>query len=485
MKKSIKKNYIYNLAYQLLVIITPIITTPYLSRILGAEGIGTYSYTISIVTYFLLFGTLGIATYGQREIAYYQDDKQKRSKIFWELIIIRFITLFVASILFYFIYAKHGDFALYYKILTLELIASMFDISWFFQGMEEFKKIVLRNLLVKILSVIAIFVFIKAPDDISKYLMIYVATTFVGNISLWGYLKKYVVFTKINFKIIVKHLFPIISLFIPQIATQIYTVLDKTMIGSILNDMQAVGFYEQAQKIIKITLTLVTSLGIVMVPRISNLFKTGKKEEISLYMGKAFNFVWFLATPLLFGTIAITDNFVPWFYGEAFESIKILIVVLSFILHSIAFSNIIGVQYLVPVQKQNILTISVVIGAISSVLLNFLLIPLLGVFGACLATVISEFNVTIYQIFYVKKHNEFDISNIYKLAPNYLISGGIMGILVYGVGTLLKPNIISTFIQIFIGGVIYSGMLLILKDKFLLSNLEFLKHKIIKQRTNN
>ena len=164
-KNSLKKNYIYNLIYQLLVIVLPLITTPYLSRVLGAEGVGIYSYTLSITTYFVLFGSLGIAMYGQREIAYIRDDGTKKSKTFWEILLLRFATMSISLIIFIFMFANGENYNLYYKILILEIIANSLDISWFFQGMEEFKKTVTRNIIVKIISVICIFTLIKKAED--------------------------------------------------------------------------------------------------------------------------------------------------------------------------------------------------------------------------------------------------------------------------------------------------------------------------------
>ena len=172
-KKSVAKNYIYNLSYQILAIIIPLITTPYLSRILGAENIGIYSYTLSITTYFILFGSLGVAMYGQREIAYVQKNIKKRSITFCEIFIMRLITLFISLLIFYFTFCLNGQYATYYKILMLEIIANAIDISWFFQGLEEFKKTVIRNMIVKVISVICIFVFVKTSNDLNKYLYFY------------------------------------------------------------------------------------------------------------------------------------------------------------------------------------------------------------------------------------------------------------------------------------------------------------------------
>ena len=197
--KSVVKNYIYNVLYKILVMIIPLITTPYLSRVLGAENIGIYSYTLSISTYFILFGSLGVAMYGQREIAYVQDDINKRSKCFYEIIFMRFITLGIALVIFYLTFCSNGQYSIYYKILTLEIIGNALDISWYFQGIEEFKKTVIRNTIVKLISVVCIFIFIKSCNDLNKYFIIYVLSTLLGNLSLWFYLPRYTIKFKLKF----------------------------------------------------------------------------------------------------------------------------------------------------------------------------------------------------------------------------------------------------------------------------------------------
>lgn len=271
-KKSITENYVYNLTYQILLIFLPLITTPYVSRILGAENIGIYGYTLSIVTYFVLFGALGVAMYAQREIAYVQNDEKQRSKIFFEIIIFRFITMSISIIVYYIFLINENQYQFYYLILTMELISTCFDISWFFQGLEEFKKTVLRNIIVKLLSFICILLFVRSKDDLAIYLLIYTLSNLIGNLSLWLYMPKYIKKVRVNDLKILRHLKPTLWLFIPQIAIQIYTVLDKTMIGNIIENKAEVGYYEQAQKIIKLCLTIVTSLGTVMVPRMANTF---------------------------------------------------------------------------------------------------------------------------------------------------------------------------------------------------------------------
>lgn len=341
MKKSVAKNYIYNLMYQILIIILPLITTPYLSRVLGAENIGIYSYTLSITTYFILFGSLGVSMYGQREIAYVQEDVKKRSKAFIEILLMRFITLGVSLLLFYSCFCINGQYNVYYKILLLEIIANSLDISWFFQGLEEFKKTVIRNTIVKIISIICIFSFVKTINDLNKYFIIYVISTLLGNFSLWLYLPKYI--EKIKFKElnIIRHVKPTIALFIPQIATQLYTVLDKTMIGTIVLDKSEVGYYEQSQKMIKLLLTIATSLGTVMVPRMASTYASGDGKKLKEYMMNSFSFIMFLAFPLMFGITSVANRFVPIFYGQGYEKVVYLISIISPIIVAIGLSNVI------------------------------------------------------------------------------------------------------------------------------------------------
>ena len=425
MKKSITRNYLYNMSYQLLAIIIPIITTPYISRVLGSENIGIYSYTISIVMYFITFGTLGIALYGKREIAYLQKDENKRSKVFWEILIFRCITLIISTILFYFIFIiKDNEYKIYYKILLIELISSAIDISWFFIGLEEFKKAVTRNFAIKVISVIAIFVFVKTKNDLIKYFLIYVLSNIVGNLTLWLYLPKMI--KKVSFKEfnVLKHLKPTIELFIPQIAIEVYTLLDKTMIGAIINDKSEVGFYDQSQKIIKILLTIITSLGTVMMPRIASKFVDNKKEDIKRYMEKSFSIVFLLAFPLIFGLIAISKTFVPVFFGEGYEKVVILMQVISPIILFIGLSNVTGVQYLLATKKQKEYTISVILGAILNLILNSILIWKLGALGASIATVLAELLVTIVQLIFIK--NEINIKILIKQSKNYIAASLIM-----------------------------------------------------------
>ncbi len=479
-KKSIAKNYAYNLTYQILILILPLITTPYISRVLGAENIGIYSYTLSIATYFVLFGSLGIAMYAQREIAYVQDDVKKRSKIFVEIIILRLITMFISTLIYYFMFINGSEFQLYYKILLLEILANCLDISWYFQGLEEFKKTIMRNMIVKILSILCIFLFVKSPENLVTYFIIYVASNLLGNMSLWLYLHKYLKKVKLKEIKVFKHLKPTISFFIPQIAIQCYVLLDKVMLGAIINNKSEVGYYEQAQKLVKVFLTVITALGTVMFPRIANNYIKGEKETINRYMHMSFKFIFLLSIPMILGIIIISSNFVPLFLGNGYDKVPIIMKVISPILLMIGLSNATGTQYLLSTQRQKEYTISVFVGAICNCIANLIFIPQLGAIGAAIGTVIAETMVTTVQFFCIRK--DINILKVIKSSVNYIISGIIMFLICVILGNLISNynSIIIIGTQILLGCFIYFSILIfVIKDEFVISILDKVKNKIV------
>ena len=475
--KSIKKNYIYNLMYQVLAMIVPLITTPYLSRVLGPERIGIYGYTLSITTYFILFGSLGVAMYGEREIAYNQNDINKRSRVFFEIFIMKAITILISMVIFFLTFCTHGQYSTYYRILLLEVLANMIDISWFLQGIEGFKKTVVRNSLVKIVSLICIFTFIKSKEDLMLYFMIYVLSTFLGNLSFFLYLPKFV--TKVPIKELkpFNHLKPTISLFIPQIAIQLYTVLDKTMIGTIIPDKSEVGYYEQAQKIVKLLLTIATSLGTVMVPRMASTFAEGNKEKIKEYLNNSFRFVMMIVFPLMFGIISVAEKFVPIYYGPGYDKVTYLICIISPILVAIGLSNVIGTQFFIPTKRQKEFTISVTCGAIVNFILNLILIYKYQSIGASIATVIAEMTVTGVQFYLARKDISF--IDVIKSIRNYFFASILMFIVSILIGKLISNEMISIIVQVITSGIVYFGLLLTLKDQLIKVGIEIIRNRFM------
>lgn len=472
--KSIKKNYIYNLIYQVLLLITPLITTPYVSRVLKADGIGTYSYIESIVSYFVLFGTLGITTYGQREISYVQDNKEERTRIFWDTKILEVITGGV-SLIIYLIFAFTRNNILYI-LYAFNILSVIFDVSWLFQGLEEFGKIVIRNIVFKLINIIFIFAFIKTKNDLTLYVFGITFFAFIGNLSLWFGIPKYV--NKIDFSKLkpFSNIKVVISLFIPTIAIQIYTVLDKTMIGIITKSEFENGYYDQALKISKIVLTIVIALGTVMIPRVGSLFQNGQSEEIKKLMYKSYRFVWFLGLPLCFGLIMCAGNFVPWFFGDGYDKVVNLLGILSFLILAIGINNVTGMQYLIPTKRQNTFTLTVCIGAIVNFCLNALLIPKYQSIGAAVGSVAAETTIAVVQIIIVR--NELHPIEIIKQSFHYVLACFLMVVVLYFESKYLTSSIINTFIMVISGATVYFVVLLIIKDDFFLSNIDVVLRKL-------
>lgn len=482
MNRKVEKNYIYNLIYQIVVLLLPIVTTPYLSRTLGAEAIGMYTYVFSIVTYFNLFGTLGMSMYVQREIAYLQEDKEKRSKVFLEIYTLRAITITISMILFYLIFANNAEFSKYYNILLLDMLITIFDTSAFFYGIEEMKTIVKAHFSIRIFIIVCMFLFIKQPSDLTKFLIINVLANLCGNLTLLVNLHKYICKVDVKSLNLIKHLKPTIILFIPQIASQIYTVLDKTMLGAMVSNKSELGFYEQAEKTVKIFLNIITALGIVMAPKIANKYSKGENEGIKKDITNSLNFVYFLSLPLAFGIVAVAKDFVLLFLGNEFYKSIYIIYILSPIILIIGIGNVIGMQYLFPTKKQLQYNISVIIGAIINLILNFIFIPKLFSIGAALATIFAELTVTGIQIFFIRK--EFNIKKILTMSLKYFITALFMYAIIVSLNKFVLVNlslIVRMMIDFVLGIAIYLITLLILKDNFTKQILNRVKNNITKK----
>lgn len=465
MSKSVSKNYIYNVSYQLLLLITPFITTPYLSRILGPAGIGTYSYTYSIVSYFILLASLGVADYAQREIAYQQDSPHLQSRTFYEVNLIRFLLVGISLITYYFAVSCFSGGHLIYWYQALNIVAVLFDISWFFQGLEEFGKIVFRNFIIKLISIVLIFTLIHQPSDLNKYVALLGLMNIVSGLSIWLYLPKYLVPVSRQEIHPFRNFSTILQMFLPQIAIQIYTVLDKTMIGVITGSPLENGYYEQAEKVVKMSLTVVTSLGTVMLPRIAYAYAHKDYETIKSNMMRSYRFVWFLTIPMFFGFIAVSSNFVPWFFGPGYEKVIPLMQILSGLVIAIGLSNVTGIQYLVPTGQQNKLTLSVVCGSVTNFTLNALMIPRYGAIGAAVASLIAEMVVTLAQFYIVRKI--FPLSQVIQQMKNYFIAGLAMFAVSYVFNQVLTASFIHTIGIVFSGIIIYTLMLFLTKDSML------------------
>ncbi|MBW3090924.1 oligosaccharide flippase family protein [Bifidobacterium miconisargentati] len=478
-KNSVAVNYLLNTAYQILILIVPLITTPYVSRVLGAEGIGVYSYTYSIISYFLIIAAMGTATYGQRTIAYHQDDPYARSVKFYEILIFRCVTTLSCCAV-YMAYL-FSDIAKYRGIAWLQLIylvAVAFDITWFFQGMEDFRRIVFRNTVAKIFNIILLFVFVRQESDVWVYTLILAGMTLIANLSIWPYVPSVV--QKVHARDVkpFKELKDILLLFVPTIAIQVNSVLDKTLIGVFAVDAAENGYYEQTEKVVRMALAVVTSLGIVMIPRMSKLFHDNDTVRMKSYIEKSYQFVWLIGIPIMFGLIAVVDVFVPVFYGPGYDRIKVLMPIYALSVLPVALSNVTGCQFLIPIKKQNVYSTAVLISAVVNVGLNFVFTPRYLADGAAVASVAAEVVGCVVMLIYVQVRDMVDVPAVLRLSIGKFVAGIVMLIAVRATALVLSESVLSLMLLIVEGGAVYVAVLLMERDRFFLELLNRVLGKV-------
>lgn len=451
---QVVKNFLYNVSYQLLVIILPLITIPYVSNILGAEGIGNYAFTYANMQYFVIFGMVGITLYGNRQIAYVRDNKEKLKNTFYSIYALQLITT-TSSLGLYLIFTlvfNKGDYKWLYIVQAINILAAMVDISWLFMGLEQFKKTVVRNTIVKLVSLASIFIFVKSSDDTIIYTVIIALSALIGNLTFWFYLPKTVGLKKIKINGLKLHLKSSLTLFIPQIAIQIYSLLDRTILG-VITDTAQVGYYENSQKIVKIVLTIATAIGTVMMPKIANTVATGDMKKVKYYVQNSFFFVSALSIPLMFGLMGVAKELAPWFFTDKFLGIESLIVVSSLIILAISWSNVLGMQLLVPLNRTKQFTISVTSGAIINFVLNLVMIKNFGATGACISTIIAEFTVTLVQFYFVRDF--IKVKELIKPVLLFIPSAIVMFIAVRIVGNFMRVGLLTNIVQGLVGAFTY------------------------------
>ena len=316
----------------------------------------------------------------------------------------------------------------------------------------------------------------KRGEDLTKYLLIYSLADLLGNISLWLYLPKYLNGYEVKNLNIGRHMIPIILLFIPQIAIKLYNIVDKTMIGYMITSKAELGNYEEAYKVINVLFTVVSSLGIVMVPRIASVFATGDKKKLNEYIMKSFRFIFFLAFPMMMGIITISKEFVPIFLGDGYETAASIINALAPMILFCGITNVIGTQYLLPTKKQKAYTISIVAGLIVNIIFNLVLIPFLGAFGAAIVTTISQLVVVLVQVYYIKK--QLDISYAFRSGKKYLIASLVMFAMCMITGLIVSKGVFSVIAKMLVGGISYFLVLIILKDKYVYEVRDIVKRQL-------
>ena len=453
------KNYLYNLSYQILTIILPIITVPYVTRIFTSEDLGNYGFYNSIVSYFSLFAMLGIGVYGTKQIAAASDV----SSTFWNIYVIQLIASILAMAVYIIaIFSIPQMGGIIPLIVGITLFAKMIDISWLFSGKEDFKKITIRNIVVRLIGVISIFTFVKSSDDLYLYVFLIVIFDFLGQLVMWVPARKFIKRPSFNTNTIKKNLHPIVILFLPQVAISLYAILDRTLLG-LLGSYSDVGVYEQGQKLTSILLTVVSSLGAVMLPRVANLLSERRDQEAQNMVKFSFILYNLIIFPMMFGLVAINEVFVKLFLGQNFQDVKYVLYVLVFNIMFVGWTNILGFQVLVVRNKNKEFMLSTTIPAFVSVAVNIAVIPFFGYIGASITSVVVEILVFAIQWYYSRNIINKNLLFNKDLAKIILSSLVMFGAVMLCKMTLGLDGIIGLAIYLAVGGISYLGMIFLLK----------------------
>jgi len=402
---NLKRNFSYNLLLTVSNLLFPLISFTYLSRALGPDGLGKVQFVITLAQYFVLLSAFGIPLYGFREVARLKHDSEKLSKLFSELLIINFLF----SLLLLALYALtvlsigwfHKDRQLY-TVAGLFILTSFTTIDWLFTGLEEFKYIAVRSIVVKLLSITALFTLVKGPEDLIFFLLISVFSVLVNNIWNLYQASGLITFQVRSIKLI-KHLPVLFIFFTTSLSTSIYTLLDTLLLGLISNNT-AVGYYTAAIKLNKIALPLIVSLGIVLTPKITQSIENkGQFSEFQGYFNTCFSFINLIGIPIFIGIAIFSKELLIVYAGEEFIAAADAMRIMSPLILFLSFGHILGLQLLIPSGNEKLYLIATVAGLTTSLSLNLALIPLLDEKGAAIATLLAEVVVTYVCYFYVKR----------------------------------------------------------------------------------
>ena len=479
---SIKRNFIMNAILNASSFIFPLITFPYVSRVLLPVGTGKVAAATSLIAYFAMVAQLGIPTYGIRACARVRDDKEKLSKTVQELFLINLIMSIAVYIVFFLALFNVKELAedrSLYIICSTTIVFNLLGMEWLYKALEQYSYITMRSILFKFIALILVFLLIH---DQSDYLFYGVTTIFAAagsNIMNFVNARKYVTFHKLGGYNLKRHLKPVIIFFSMSVATTVYTNLDSVMLKFMQGDEQ-VGYYNAAVKVKSIVVSLVTSIGTVLLPRVSYYIEQKKHKEFKEVTAKAFNLVVLMALPLVIYFIFYAKEAIVFLSGAAYTPAIIPMQVIMPTVLLIGLTNVMGIQILVPLGKEKYVLISEIVGAVVDLILNALLIPVYGCTGAAIGTLAAEFAVLVVQVIALRGIL-FEILKQVKVLKIVLSCAVAWGV-TFGVSKLpVESNFIMLVLTFFVFFIVYAGVLLILKEPMMSTTITQLRNKVTKK----
>lgn len=477
-----KNNIMLNVAYKILITFMPIIIIPYITRILGADGYGEFILAETYAKYGILFGEIGLTTYAIREIAFVKQDKETLVETFWEIVILRTIFLAISTGV-YIVIIFNYEYSITNICASIYIIASLFDVSWLFLGMEKFKNVVVISSIFQILAVVLIFILVNNESDVWKYVMIMAGALLAISLIMWGFVFKEIKEFRLQKHRMKKHIKVGFTMFLPQIAIQFYLLLDRIMLGIFTTDSE-VGIYEASQKIVRALTQISGAITSAAVPTMASKYIANEMDEFKESTYSIFRMISCFTIAGATGLIVCSENFIGWYFGAGFEKCELLITISAVILISVGWTSVLGNQVLVVVERQKQLTIAVALGALFNVIANIFLIQSLQSLGATIATIGAELLGLLIMLYYVR--DILEISNLMKGIVRYIVVAMIMFIVVKlsDYCFVFIEGISRTIIQGCIGSVTYITILFFIKDEVVLSCISLLKKYKNKIRIN-
>ncbi|WP_374951382.1 flippase [Mucilaginibacter sp.] len=474
------KNYLYNLLLTLSNLLFPILSFPYISRILGPEGVGKVQFVFSFAQYFALIAGFGIPIYGMREIARYHNDKQGRSMVFSELITIYVLTSICLTALYIAVIYLFPYFRIdreMYKAAILLVLLGCSYVEWVYTGLEEFKSIALRSVAFKIIGLLLMFLFIRDAADYSFYLYLIMFSYLGNNILSLILLRNKIGFVTRGMRL-KRHITPLLFIFGSTIAASMYADSDTILLG-FLSDSKSVGLYTAAVKLSKISIPIVTSMGVILIPKIAKEFAEKNLAEVQLILNQTFRFVVFFGVPIGFGLVLLAPEFITLFSGKAFLEATNSMRILSLLPLIIGFAHILLFMILVPSGRNKEMFVCVMGGLITCLVLNFLLIPPFQQIGSSIANICSEIVVTLLYIYFINKN--FSFSYQWSLLPKAIASALVFIPVIWVEKHIALPLAIKLAVSISVCALFYVAVQYILfKNNFVFEVVDVMKTKFNK-----
>lgn len=477
-EKTLAKNVVYNIINQVVNLIVPIVLSPYIARVLSAELIGEYSYALANSNYFVMLESLGLSLYGTLKVAAYRNNKEYISQLYKEIMFTKAILMTLSTMVYLLIFIiRDAGNTVMNAIMILNIFAFGIDTTWFLSGLEEFRLIALRNVAIKVISVVLVLIFVRSKDDLYSYALIMQVSSFV----CYGFMifecNKRIVPSNICYKNAPLHLAKSLVYFVPGIINTIFTSADKTILGLGYSSKYEVGVYEQANKITTLCASVINSISTVILPRITYTYHNNSTDELANnMMMKTIKVAMFVTIPLSFGVAATADDFVPFFFGAGYEKSSILLKILSINVLFSVLANYLGQQGLISRGKQSQYNVAIGVAAVFNILMNLALVTRLQSIGVSVASALAGVLIFIIVMGYLK--GILSISSLMKMLWKYILAAIIMFLSIFRIR--VSTNIITLVLQVACGISVYLFMLTLLREQMLLYIINNLKRHLPK-----